>query len=100
MVGGSGLSMLLLGAIGVIAGSAFGFRLSWVFLVPGALLGAILGVVAGAFGWGLFDEWLEKCRTAFNNKQYLAGSFWLTAALVTLLFSFGGMLWFLYVAFQ
>lgn len=98
MVGGSGLSMLFLGAIGVIAGVAFSVQYSWIFILPGVLVGGTIGVFAGALGWGFLDYFGDKCRDAYVNKRYLFGTFWLAASIGTLFLSYGGMLWLLIMA--
>jgi hypothetical protein len=92
MVGGSGLSMLFLGAIGVFAGIGFGLQYSWIFIIPGLLVGGTIGVCTGAFGWEFFDHLGDKCRDAYVNKRYGVGTFWLAASFATLLCSYGGML--------
>ena len=97
MVGGSGLSMFFLGAIGVFAGVVFGLQYSWIFIIPGLLAGGTIGVLAGAFGWEFFDNFGDKCRDAYVNKRYVVGTFWLAASVATLLGSYGGMLWLLIV---
>jgi hypothetical protein len=98
MVGGSGLSMLLLGAIGVFAGVAFANQYSWIFIILGALVGGAIGVFAGALGWEFVDEFGSKCLDAYVKRQYLFAAFWLVMSIATLLLSYGGMVWLLMMA--
>ena len=97
MVGGSGLSMLFLSAVGAFAGIVFGLQYSWIFIIPGLLVGGTVGFFAGAFGWEFFDDFGDKCRHAYVNKRYGIGTFWLAASAATLLGSCGGILWLLIV---
>lgn len=98
MVGGSALSTLLFAAVGALAGFWFGVKHLVLAGLVGIAAGGVLGSFAGAVSWECFDYLGEKCRKAVEARKYVAGTFWLIAALSTLLFSYAGLLWLLLLA--
>ncbi|WP_254510120.1 hypothetical protein [Anatilimnocola floriformis] len=97
MVGGPELSILMVGAIGALVGFLVGREYFLLAGFVGSLVGAVLGGLLGACGWGFCDHCGAKCRQAIDARHPFAAVGWFVAGLVGLLLCFSSPLWLLYL---
>ena len=81
MIGVSQVMMLLGGFGGAIVGVCFASGYGWLAGLSCFVLGGIVGLFAGGFGWTFLDYLLDRTGVAFRSRKYFTGNLWLAAYL-------------------
>ena len=81
MVGVSDFMMVLGGLWGATLGVCFARGYGWFAGLSCFVLGGVVGLFAGGFGWTFLDYLLDRIGVAFRSQRYFAGNLWLAAYL-------------------